>query len=218
MCGEYGEKCAICGKNRKECTCKTFIKALGRPHYHAIIFGYEFPDKTYWRKKNDFIIYRSEELEQVWTKGNSEIGTATFESAAYVARYITKKVTGDGATNHYSLTDTHTGELSILEPEYCRMSTGGKDGDRGIGYRWFQKFGDDFKKDYIHMRGRKMRPPKYYDRIRKESKNIEEVQDFIEIKERRMAKAAKTPPETMARKRVKEHLAIKRNKKLIREI
>ena len=35
--------------------------------------------------------YRSPRLEKLWTLGNCEIGELTFESAAYVARYIMKK-------------------------------------------------------------------------------------------------------------------------------
>jgi len=37
--------------------------------------------------------------------GHCEIGALTFESAAYVARYIMKKVNGDLAAEHYKRTD-----------------------------------------------------------------------------------------------------------------
>ena len=44
-----------------------------RPHYHAIIFGYDFPDKYLWSKsKRGNVIYRSNLLEKVWTFGNSQ--------------------------------------------------------------------------------------------------------------------------------------------------
>lgn len=67
-CGEYGEQ-------------------LGRPHYHAIIFGYDFADKTPIEVSdgghNQFV---SEMLTEVWGKGRCTIGAVTFDSAAYVAR------------------------------------------------------------------------------------------------------------------------------------
>ncbi|WP_445236462.1 rolling circle replication-associated protein [Escherichia sp. E4385] len=70
-CGEYGSK-------------------LERPHYHAIIFGYDFPDKTL-HKAGRFNLYRSSLLERCWTFGWSVVAAFSFESAAYVARYCVKK-------------------------------------------------------------------------------------------------------------------------------
>ena len=51
------------------------------------------------------------------------IGDMTFESAAYVARYCMKKVTGDAAEEHYMVVDSETGEyLGHKKPEYATMS------------------------------------------------------------------------------------------------
>ena len=44
---------------------------------------------------------RSAALESLWPYGFSTIGDVTFESAAYVARYVLKKVTGSDAQDHY---------------------------------------------------------------------------------------------------------------------
>ena len=60
-------------------------------------------------------------FERLWPHGFSEIGSLTFESAAYVARYITKKWLGEGADEVYS------GRL----PEYITMSR-----RPGIGRLW----------------------------------------------------------------------------------
>ena len=68
MCGEYGEQ-------------------FSRPHYHAIIFGYDFPDKVFWSRNNGYPLYRSRMLEELWPFGYCTVGDVTFESAAYVARY-----------------------------------------------------------------------------------------------------------------------------------
>jgi len=83
MCGEYGEN-------------------FGRPHFHACIFGHNFDDLKLWKTQNDVPLFRSKTLEELWPFGHSSVGTVTFESAAYVARYIMKKVTGDAAAEHYT--------------------------------------------------------------------------------------------------------------------
>lgn len=78
-CGEYGDNTA-------------------RSHYHSIIFGYKPDDlKFYKRTKQGDLLYTSEFLNSVWQNGNVIIGDATYESAAYVARYIMKKLKGQEA-------------------------------------------------------------------------------------------------------------------------
>ena len=64
----------------------------GRAHYHAIIFGYDFPDKKLLsRTQSGSLIYRSETLEKLWTFGISSIGDVDPGSACYVAQYANKK-------------------------------------------------------------------------------------------------------------------------------
>lgn len=83
MCGEYGDK-------------------LGRPHFHACLFNHDFDDKKLWQTTpSGSRLFRSSDLESLWPYGFSSIGDVTFESAAYVARYIMKKVGGDAADEHY---------------------------------------------------------------------------------------------------------------------
>jgi len=73
MCGEYGE-------------------TTQRPHYHACLFGMDFPDKILEREtERGDQCYSSETLDQIWGKGHTEIGSVTQQSAGYVARYILKK-------------------------------------------------------------------------------------------------------------------------------
>ena len=105
-CGEYGEK-------------------NNRPHYHAIIFGYDFPDKTPTGKSGDNIIYNSAELSSIWPFGHAVIGEANFQTAAYIARYCTKKFTNkdpEQVKSHYHLVDPETGEYFDLEPEFALIS------------------------------------------------------------------------------------------------
>lgn len=140
-CGEYGEK-------------------LGRPHYHACLFGHDFPDKIYWKTINGQPLFRSAVLEQLWPFGFSSIGTVTFESAAYVARYILKKINGEKAHEHYQQTDQATGEiLKPLQPEYTTMSR-----KPGIASGWLKKYMSDvYPSDEIILKGKKLKPPRYYD-------------------------------------------------------
>ena len=114
-CGEYG------GETR-------------RPHYHAILFNIDFPDKEFLKMSNGHKLYRSDILDSIWGRGFCNFGDVTFDSANYVARYITDKVTGDDAYLHYL--DEKTG--IILTPEYTTMSR-----KPGIGYTWFKKYADD---------------------------------------------------------------------------
>nr|QJB19541.1 MAG: replication initiator protein [Microvirus sp.] len=139
-CGEYGE-------------------TTGRPHYHAILFGIDFSDKKHFTTRNGFPVYRSETLKVLWPYGNHEIGSVTFESAAYVARYIMKKINGKNADQHYQTIDPTTGEIHQRKPEYTTMSR-----RPGIASGWFERYTSDvYPHDRVVIRGRQMRPPKFYD-------------------------------------------------------
>lgn len=142
MCGEYGER-------------------LDRPHYHACIFGYDFRgDRVPWRRSSAATVDRSAELERLWPFGHSSVGDLTMESAAYVARYVMKKVTGDLAEAHYQALDESTGELVVRSPEFCRMSL-----KPGIGAGWFEKYKSDvYPSDEVIVKGRPTKPPRYYDK------------------------------------------------------
>lgn len=174
MCGEYGEPTEE----------NNFI---ARPHFHAIIFGHDFEDKTYWKTRNGNRVYRSETLESIWTKGNSEIGTVTFESAGYVARYVLKKQTGERAEAHYN----------GRKPEYTRMSN-----RKGIGESWYQKYKNEvFPDDFVVTPdGRKMQTPTYYRRLlEREDPELHE-----QLKKLRVVKAQTNPNNTPERLIVRE--------------
>jgi len=88
------------------------------------------------------------------------VGDVTFESAAYVARYIMKKVTGPNAKQHYNNINAETGEIISKYPEYNKMSL-----KPGIGANWLKKYQTDvYPHDYVIMNGKKVKPPKYYDK------------------------------------------------------
>jgi len=130
-----------------------------RPHYHLILFGYDFPDKSVWRKSpTGHYLYRSKTLEELWTLGNAEIGTVTRESGQYVAKYCTKKIMGSAAASHYSVVDPETGEVRERKPEFAVMST-----RPGIGFGWYKKYETDFNPSgFIVLDGVKYPVPRYY--------------------------------------------------------
>lgn len=143
VCGEYGE-------------------LTKRPHFHALLFGLFFPDRQFLRTApGGARLYRSAMLEELWPAGFSSVGDVTFESAAYVARYVLKKVTGERADAHYRRVDGGSGEVLDVEPEFCRMSL-----KPGIGATWFQRFaGDVYPQDSVVLNGSHLRPPRYYDKL-----------------------------------------------------
>lgn len=138
-----------------------------RPHYHALLFGIDFSDNRYRvAARGDYPLYMSETLDEAWGKGLAWIGSVSFQSAAYVARYCIKKVGGKVAAERYRRVDFSTGEEWYVKPEYVTMSRGGRGGQGGIGKRWFEKYGSEvFPSDEVVHEGKKFRPPRYYDNL-----------------------------------------------------
>lgn len=135
-CGEYGSK--------------SF-----RPHYHLIIYGFNFPDRKIFKYKKGIAYYRSEFLESIWKPPYSEkgygfsvIGDCTFESSAYVARYCTKKIMHN-----------YDERLKGKEPEYIISPR-----KVGLGYEYFVKYYKDiFNHGYVTLpNGKTMFIPTYY--------------------------------------------------------
>ena len=191
-CGEYGDK--------------NF-----RPHYHAIIFGLQFDDQKLFTVNNGEKLYTSEKLEKLWPFGFSTIGTVTFESAAYVARYVMKKVNGKNAKNHYERVNNDTGEIYNLVSEYNTMSR-----RPGIAAGWFDKYKDDvYPSDNIHLREKTFRPPKFYDKMYEHLMPNE----MEKIKKQRMINMQKHAKDNTAeRLAVKEQVKHAQLNQLIRSI
>jgi hypothetical protein len=181
-CGEYGDK-------------------LGRPHYHAILFGHDFDDKRHHKTINEIPLYISEKLNKLWGMGHCTVGTATFDSAAYCARYILKKVTGKNATEHYTRTDPITGEVYQISPEYTTMSR-----RPGIGHGWQKKFRSDiYPSDEVIINTVSTKPPKYYDT----QLEVDDPETFTLLKTERIRKSKQhldnqTPERLEVRKKVLE--------------
>ena len=146
--GEYGEK-------------------FGRPHYHAILFNCDFADRK--SLQGHRTLTTSETLNELWGMGkNNSIGDVTFQSTAYVAGYIQKKINGNMEKNinpetglrHYEII-TADGEIITRQKEYATMSR-----NPGIAGNWLSKFHKDvYPSDRIHINGMELKPPKYFDRV-----------------------------------------------------
>lgn len=95
-CGEYGEEKA-------------------RPHYHLILFNCPIFDlKADHKSKKGNMNYTSEEIAKIWQKGRIAVGSVTWDSCAYTARYVLKKINGPYSKAMYD---------SIgKEKEFVRMS------------------------------------------------------------------------------------------------
>lgn len=117
--------------------CGEYGDKFGRPHYHVIIFG-QSANRDFERL-----------LQSVWPFGFISVGTVSFDSAAYVARYCTKLLTGPKKIWYE--------ERNIL-PEFSLMSR-----RPGIGASWLEKYGNEVKTHHnVVVKGKKMAPPRYY--------------------------------------------------------
>lgn len=181
QCGEYGD-------------------LLARPHYHACLFGFDFSDKCLWKVVNGQRLYLSDTLARIWGKGFCTIGALTFESAAYVARYCTKKITGKRSEDHYQ----------GRQPEYNTMSL-----KPGIGAGWYDKWKSDcFPSDYLVVNGAKCKPPRFYDKLL----DREDSFLFEKIKQARLELASDDDDNGYRRLLDREKCQMARFKKLVRTI
>lgn len=192
-CGEYGEK-------------------LGRPHFHALLFNHDFDDRVHFKTVNGHRYYVSRELAGIWGKGHCIVGDVTFESAAYVARYVMKKVTGEQAAEHYG----------GLKPEYTTMSR-----RPGIAAGWLDKFRSDvYPDDFVLVRGKKVKPPRFYDNLL----DSEDPALFAQLKALRLERGNRLVKVTVKKRTVlvprtdpyllavKEEVKLSRIKSLIRPL
>lgn len=161
MCGEYGPLNL-------------------RPHYHACIFGEDFRNDRVaaGTSESGERYYESQRLSTLWRKGKCSVQDLTLTSAAYTARYVVDKITGDAAEEHYG----------GREPEFMRCSL-----KPGIGYEWFKKFGmgDIYRHDVCVISGGRMEtaPPKYYDKLYRRTDKTVQVDEWEYARQLR-AKAA----------------------------
>lgn len=126
--------------------CGEYGETTYRPHHHMILYGHEFKDLKLLSKNRGNPLFESAELESIWQNGFCSIGEVNFQTAAYVARYVLKKSLNPDVDSDF------------VEP-YVTMSR-----RPGIGMPYYEKYGKDvYNTDSVVVRGREMRPPKFYD-------------------------------------------------------
>lgn len=181
-CGEYGEK-------------------NDRPHYHAIVFNHDFSDKQPREKIGGNQYYSSKKLEEIWSHGSCIIGEANFETAAYVARYVTKKINGPMAEEHYgTIINEETGEITPRRiPEFISPSR-----NPGIAKGWYERYKQEvYPLDEVLVKGKLMQPPKFYDRLHQ----LENPDQHEEIQAARMLAAKQNLDNTYERRSVLAQIA-----------
>lgn len=133
-----------------------------RPHYHAIIFGLKLDDLVpYKRSAQGFQYFNSAWLQDRWCDdygkpiGYVVVAPVSWETCAYTARYVTKKLSGEEAKFY---TDFN------IVPEFSLMSR-----KPGIARQWYEDHPGCMEHDYINIsagdRGLKFKPPRYYDKL-----------------------------------------------------
>lgn len=181
-CGEYGSS--------------TF-----RPHYHAIIFGLHLDDLTVYKTVKEagefYTYYNSPSLQKVWCDdsgnpiGYAVVGEVTWNSCAYVARYVVKKLKGQAAIAYKTFN---------IQPEFVLMSR-----KPGIARQYYDDHPDIYRYGEINIStekgGRLFRPPRYFDKLY----DLDAPDDFTRIKNQRKAQAVLSAQAKLAHTTLKDY-------------
>lgn len=176
---------AAFGSGIRSFGCAEYGDQFSRPHYHICLLNFDFPDKrmvgkstaNFGKNHRENSLYSSEKLSDLWGLGHTTVGALTLESASYVARYCTKKISGKDAPDHYRII-TEKGEILDRPPEKAVSISR----SRGLGFPWYEKFGEYVRNhDQVVLEGRAYPPPKFFDKLTEEI----DPDRFEEIKEKR---------------------------------
>lgn len=178
-CGEYGPKNM-------------------RPHYHLILFNCPLDDLELIGRRDGYVYYRSSFVEKAWSErlhfdgksvrwpmGFVQICDFTYETAAYVARYMLKKHKGLDADFY---------EKAGIAPEFTRCSR-----RPGIAARYYEENRDMiYEFDQVNVLGGKgqvlkAHPPKYFDRLF----DVDNPEQLCMIKEKRKDTAIRSMQEQL---------------------
>lgn len=145
-----------------------------RPHYHMILFGLDIDDLVP-NGKNELgqQYYTSETILKLWNKGMIQLAEVTWETCAYTARYVTKKLNGEQAEIYERYNFPREWSLCSRKPGIARSYYDDNKEQIYENQEIFLNLGD--------KGGRKIRPPKYYDRLF----DIDYPDDMAIIKDKR---------------------------------
>lgn len=191
-----------------------------RPHFHAIVFGLELNDLTpYKHSALGYQYWNSPTLDKCWTDENGKLkgyivaGDVSWDTCAYVARYIMKKQMGPHARQAYAALG--------LTPEFSLMSR-----RPGIAKQYYLDHPEIW--DYVKINistpqgGRSFAHPAYLRKLYE----IDEPDKALELSEKRRLYAIRnnnhkkrlTDLELCNILRVEEEVKERRIKSLIRNI
>lgn len=152
------------GKNFKYLACGEYGTEGERPHYHALLFGLDFP-----RLKSQLVSENSSqcpELYDLWKLGHVSIGNLTPETCNYVAQYSVKKINGKNKDWHYK------GRI----PEFIRVSTGGIGKDYALRYS-----SEILNRGYVQYLNEPAPLPRYYEKLYEKNNLL--TREYYERKE-----------------------------------
>ena len=203
MCGEYGDSTL-------------------RAHYHAILFNFKARDEEAYKiNKQGQTLYKSDYLTRTWKNGFAVTGEVSWESCAYVARYVMKKQNDNKNINFVSkygqpICDEN-GELIGYHPtvkEYSKQST-----VPGIGYDWYKKyrFTDCFNQGFVlDHKCRKQKIPRFYwDKLQEEEPEL--YKKYRRLYNRRLDLEKLESDNSYKRQDVKERCLIRKTQILERK-
>jgi len=163
------------GRTIRSFGCAEYGEQRGRPHYHILLFNLEFadkkPDLSMQGLQPEHKYWTSETLDQLWGMGRTQIMPLNFETAAYVARYVMKKIKSPGHTRiklaplppPEGVDPTGSPTLAFVpvadERSVCVSRR------PGVGADWYKKYKYTLCNTHtLHSRGRPMAAPQFFNR------------------------------------------------------
>lgn len=168
----------------------------GRPHYHAILFGYRgIPTELARVSDKGHPQWRDRNITKAWHYGEATWGAFHETAASYVASYTADKLKSfakdepdpETGLRPYEVMG-RDGVIYNLQPEFQLQSL-----KPAIGLRWLEKYWRDvFPADSVVMNGREYPPPRFYYKWLKE--NHSDVYQIVQGE--RKKQSASMPYET----------------------
>ena len=144
--------------------CGEYGSLKGRPHFHIILFNFDFEDKYFYKiDKKGVKLYRSGTLEKLWTFGFSTVGEVNSHTVKYCTKYLQK-----------CFFDKSMRGFSFMSKQ-----------DGGIGFQAFLQSRVPLSSDKIYYDGKYTHIPEYY--LRKIKIYDEVTFDYIKSKRRNKA-------------------------------
>lgn len=124
-----------------------------RPHYHMILFtDFKLELKLWFNNFQGDAVYTCNLIDEVWRNGITAVSSFSWQTAAYVSRYVCKKLTGERSVDYVK---------QGISPEFSRMSR-----RPGIGADFAEQHFSMFVNDefFLPSVGR-VKPPRYFQKL-----------------------------------------------------